>query len=325
MTLPRRSGDRGGGWTAADAPRQDGRIAVVTGANSGIGRETARAFAALGGHVVMACRNLEAARLARDDIARTVPGADLRIVHLDLADQASVRATAAEIAARYPGVDVLIDNAGVLRRRRELTADGFEMDFGTNVLGHFALTALLFPLLRAAGTRSRPARVVTIGSNAHRAGSLDLANLSMDTGFTAAAAYARSKLAQLLFAIELQRRLDAAALGNVISVAAHPGATETGVMRDQGVLGWLLETPTLGWLRRTFVMTAPGGALPGLLAATDPAVRGGEYYGPARLLHLSGPPVRVAWSAKATDPQLAASLWDAAEEMTGIRFAVGGA
>ncbi|AZG47594.1 Fatty acyl-CoA reductase [Gordonia insulae] len=295
-----------------------GRTVVVTGANSGIGLETARHLAGMGAHVVMACRNVDAATSARADVLDTVPGALVDIVQLDLGDLASVRKAADEIGNSYPAVDVLINNAGVMAGRRELTADGFEMDFGTSFLGHFALTGLLLDSLFAA----KAARVVTVGSNAHRAGEVDLDDLGMDETFSTSRAYARAKFAQLVFAVELQRRLGASGHTTPISVAAHPGATHSGVMRDSGrMLLWLFTTPSLHWLRRTFIMEGPEGALPSLRAATDPGVIGGQYYGPSGPMQFTGPPTLVVPSPRVFDAELGNRLWDKAEELTGVTYA----
>ncbi|NDZ97554.1 SDR family NAD(P)-dependent oxidoreductase [Streptomyces sp. SID6673] len=306
------------GWSPAQAPRMDGRTVVVTGSNTGIGLETTRHLARLGAHVLMACRNVEAAATARADILAGVPDARLDVVQLDLGDLASVRKAADEIGNSHPVVDVLINNAGVMAGRRELTADGFEMDFGTSFLGHFALTGLLLERLLSAES----GRVVTVGSSAHRAGVLDFDDLTMDHSFSTSRAYARAKFSQLVFAVELQRRLSASGHTAPISVAAHPGATHSGVMRDSGrLLHWLFTTPSLHWLRRSFIMEGPEGALPSLRAATDPDVIGGQYFGPSGPGQFSGPPVLVVPSPRVLDGGLGNRLWDTAEELTGVTYA----
>lgn len=305
------------GWGPTQAPRMDGKTVVVTGANSGIGLETVRHLARLGAHVLMACRNAEKADDARSDILGSVPNARIDVVQLDLSDLASVRKGADEIAGSHPVIDVLINNAGVMAGRHQLTADGYEMDFGTNLLGHYALTGLLLEPLLAA----RSARVVTVGSNAHRAGSIDFDDLGLDTAFTTSKAYARAKFAQLVFAVEFQRRLSAAGLTSPISVAAHPGATHSGVMRDSGaVMSWLFTTPSLHWIRRTFIMEGPEGALPSLRAATDPSVIGGQYYGPSGPMQFTGPPALALPSPRVVEPELGQRLWETAEELTGVRY-----
>lgn len=307
------------GWTLADAPPQTGRVAVVTGANSGIGREIALGLATLGARVVLACRNPQTSAEARDDIVGKVPGAELELVDLDLASLNSVHDAAAEIRRRHPRLDLLVNNAGVMRARRELTPDGFEMDFGTNYLGHYALTGLLTDRLLAADS----ARVVTVGSHVHRAGSIDFADLPMDRSFSTAAAYSRAKLAQMLFAMELDRRMRSAEV-SAISLAAHPGGTRTGVMREQSrLLQWAYHAPSLRWLTDRFIMDPPDGALPVLRAATDPKAQGGEYYGPVGSLGLVGPPVLVEPSVKAKDRDVAARLWDIGAELTGVTIDLG--
>ncbi|WP_374612939.1 oxidoreductase [Gordonia sp. (in: high G+C Gram-positive bacteria)] len=307
------------GWTLADAPPQTGRVAVVTGANSGIGREIALGLATLGARVVLACRNPQTSAEGRDDIVGKVPGAELELVDLDLASLNSVHDAAAEIRRRHPRLDLLVNNAGVMRARRELTPDGFEMDFGTNYLGHYALTGLLTDRLLAADS----ARVVTVGSHVHRAGSIDFADLPMDRSFSTAAAYSRAKLAQMLFAMELDRRMRSAEV-SAISLAAHPGGTRTGVMREQSrFLQWAYHAPSLRWLTDRFIMDPPDGALPVLRAATDPKAQGGDYYGPVGSLGLVGPPVLVEPSVKAKDRDVAARLWDIGAELTGVTIDLG--
>lgn len=304
-------------WVLADAPSQRDRVAVVTGANSGIGLETARLLALLGAHVVMACRSEESAIAARDDIASSVPGALLEIESVDLSDLSSVRDCAQHLRRNHSSIDILVNNAGVMRQRRELTVDGFEMDLGTNCFGHFALTGLLMGSLTAAPS----ARVVTVGSKVYKAGAIDFDDLGMERNFSPARAYARAKLAQLVLAVELQRRLDRAGRGSPISVAAHPGATQSGVMRDQAAwLQWLFTAPSLRWIRRTFIMETQGGALISVRAATDPAITAGQYLGPDGVLGFSGPPAVESLTAKATDPALGESLWEAAEKLTGVHY-----
>ncbi|MFE0750949.1 oxidoreductase [Gordonia sp. NPDC058843] len=307
------------GWTLADAPPQTGRLAVVTGANSGIGREIALGLATLGARVVLACRNPQNAAEAHDYIAGKVPGAELETVDLDLASLDSVRTAAGEISRRHTRIDVLVNNAGVMRARRELTPDGFEMDFGTNYLGHYALTGLLTGRLLAADA----ARVVTVGSHVHRAGTIDFGDLTMERTFSTAGAYSRSKLAQMMFALELDRRMRSAEV-SAISLACHPGGTRTGVMREQSkFLQWAYHAPSLRWLTDRFIMDPPDGALPVLRAAADPKAQGGEYYGPVGSLGLVGRPVLVEPAVKAKDLAVAARLWDIGAELTGVTIDLG--
>ncbi|WP_454174688.1 oxidoreductase [Gordonia sputi] len=311
-------------WSLSDAPDLSGRTAVVTGANSGVGLATAGHLARLGARVVLACRNVEAAERARDAIlaeggsggpgSQTSP--DIEIVQVDLSELDSVRRAADELVERFLAIDILVNNAGVMRAERELTKDGVEMDFATNFLGHFALTGLLLGPLRAA----RNARIVSVCSKLSSVGRLDPDDLAMDVGYSAAAAYSRSKLAQAIFAVALQRRLALLGDGAPSSVLAHPGATHSGVMRDQGMLSWLFTTPTLRWVRRTFIMDPAEGALSSVRAATDPGLLGGQYIGPRGFLELSGAPVLVAPPEETDDLRLARALWEAAEKATGVGF-----
>ena len=314
----------GAGWTSADAPRLDGRTAVVTGANSGLGLKTARALARLGATVVLACRNLDAATIAAEDITATDHDADLAIVRLDLSDLAAVREAADTIRADHRQVDILVNNAGVMSKARSFTADGFELDFGTNFLGHYALTGLLLDRINfSRGERSDGrcgGRVVTVTSAAHRKGSIDFDDLPMDHNYSVPAAYARSKLAELMFAIELQRRLAAAGMPGA-SLAAHPGASYSGVMRDQSkILNWAFTSPRMRWLLNLFVQEPDRGALPAPRAATDPAAFGGQFYGPSGRLEATGSPVLVSPADRAVDSAVAQRLWDVAEELTGVRY-----
>lgn len=317
-------------WSVSDAPDLSGRTAVVTGANSGVGLATAGHLAHLGARVVLACRNVEAAERARDAIvadarsgglgSRIGPDSqispDIDIVQVDLSELDSVRRAADELVERFPTIDILVNNAGVMRAEREVTKDGVEMDFATNFLGHFALTGLLLGPLRAA----RGARIVSVCSKLSTVGRLDPDDLAMTTGYSAAAAYSRSKLAQAIFAVALQRRLALLGDGAPSSVLAHPGATHSGVMRDQGVLSWLFSTPSLRWVRRTFIMDPAEGALSSVRAATDPGLLGGQYIGPGGFLELSGAPVLVAPPEETDDLRLARALWEAAEKATGVGF-----
>lgn len=305
------------GWTLSDAPDLSGCRAVVTGANSGVGLATATHFAYLGADVVLACRNLDAAHTARDTILADVrPAGSVDIVQVDLSDPASVRRASDEFLERYRVIDILVNNAGVMKGTRELTSGGIEMDFATNFLGHFALTGQLLDLLRAGDS----ARIVSVCSKLSKVGRLDPHDLAMDTGYSPAAAYSRSKLAQAVFAVALQRRLALLGEGASSSVLAHPGATHSSVMRDQGVLSWLFTTPSLRRLRGTFIMDPAEGALSSVRAATDPGLLGGQYIGPGGFLGLSGAPVLVAPPEETDDLGLARALWEVAEKTTGVVF-----
>jgi len=295
-----------GDWAEADIPDQLGRVAVVTGGNSGIGFETARALAGHGATVVLASRNVDRTKAAVDRIAVTAPGAQLSAVRLDLGSLDSVRTAAEEISAAHPRIDLLVNNAGVTKLS-EPTPDGFEPLFGINHLGTFALTGRLLDRLLA----TRGSRVVTVSSIAHRGGQLDLADLAStgDQGRD----YSRSKLANLLFSYELARRLTAAG-ALTLAVAAHPGIASTDMSRK--------EVPALAdlFMSRVLGRTPARGALPSLRAATDPAARSGDYYGPSGLLGIFGEPAPVPSSDRSHDTDLQRALWTESERLTGVTY-----
>jgi NAD(P)-dependent dehydrogenase (short-subunit alcohol dehydrogenase family) len=295
-------------WTADDIPDQSGRVAVVTGANSGLGLETARQLAAHGATVVLAVRRPERGLAAIEDIRSTVPAAQLVLQQLDLASLASVRDAAEQLRDRHEHIDLLVNNAGVMYTDRGCTVDGFELQFGTNHLGHFALTAqLLDRLLVTDGSR-----VVTVGSLGHWAPfAIDLDDVRAEGGYNRFGAYTRSKLSNLSFAYELHRRLTAAG-EQTISVAAHPGGSDTELAN---------HVPGMGFMRRwmsPLAQSAAMGALPTLRAATDPAISGGQYLGPDRFCETRGHPIVVRSSARSQDPELAARLWRLSEDLTGL-------
>jgi NAD(P)-dependent dehydrogenase (short-subunit alcohol dehydrogenase family) len=296
------------GWSEADIPDQSGRTAVVTGANSGIGYETARALAAKGARVVLACRSEDKGRDAERRVRAAAPAADVRFEPLDLGALASVRAFAEKLSAEEPRLDLLINNAGIMMPPLGRTAEGFETQLGTNHLGHFALTGLLLPRLRA----TQRARVVSVSSTAHWWGRIDFSDLNAERSYDATRAYGQSKLANLLFARELQRRFDAAGIA-ALSVAAHPGSTRTNLQQYSSLLRNFV---------RVLSQEPPQGALPTLRAATDPGVRGGEYYGPSRIFGTIGPPERARSSARAQDAAVARRLWEVSEQLTGVRFGI---
>jgi NAD(P)-dependent dehydrogenase (short-subunit alcohol dehydrogenase family) len=297
-------------WGASDIPDQHGRTAVITGANSGIGLEAARYLAARGARVVLACRDEAKAGAAAAAIAAQVPGAQAETLGLDLSSLESVRAAGAEIRSRYPRLDLLVNNAGVMMPPLGRTADGFELQFGTNHLGHFALTGLVLPSLLAVPG----ARVVTVSSNGHKMGRIHFDDLQWEHGYRRMGAYAQSKLANLLFTYELQRRL-AAAAAPAIAVAAHPGTSDTALVR---------HLPAFAQVGSRLVPNQPAamGSLPTLRAATDPAVTGGDYYGPAGFGEFSGPPRLVRSSSRSHDEAVQRRLWAVSEELTGVTFAV---
>lgn len=296
-------------WTAADIPDQTGRTAVVTGANTGLGLETAAALAAHGARVVLAVRNLEKGKQAADRITAATPGADVQLQELDLGSLASVREAAAQLRSTHDRIDLLINNAGVMYPPKSTTADGFEMQFGTNHLGHFALTGLLLDrLLPVTGSR-----VVVVSSVGHRIrAAIHFDDLQWERSYSRVGAYGQSKLANLLFTYELQRRL--APHGTTIAAAAHPGVSDTELTR---------HLPTLiGRLGKPFFQPAELGALPTLRAATDPAVQGGQYYGPDGFQEVRGYPKLVASSAQSHDAELQRRLWAVSEELTGVSYDV---
>jgi NAD(P)-dependent dehydrogenase (short-subunit alcohol dehydrogenase family) len=297
-------------WTEADVPDQSGRVAVITGANTGIGFEAAAVLADKGAHVVMAVRDLDKGRDAANRITTRNPHARITLQRLDLSSLASVRAAADELQAANPRIDLLINNAGVMFTPEGLTPDGVEFQFGTNHLGHFALTGLLLDtMLPVHGSR-----VVTVSSLAHRVrASTDFDDVQRP--YDRVAAYGRSKLANLLFTYELQRRLVARDV-STIAVAAHPGNSRTELFRNSP-----------GWIRiasKVLVVLASQspkmGALPTLRAATDPAVRGGQYFGPSGPGEQRGYPKVVASSGPSHDDGLQLELWKASETLAGITY-----
>jgi NAD(P)-dependent dehydrogenase (short-subunit alcohol dehydrogenase family) len=323
----------GGRWTAADVPDQSGRVAVVTGASGGIGLETASVLAGRGADVVLACRDMAKAERAAASIragtasaAGTADrralsgGGHVRVVRLDLASLVCVREAADEILATWPRLDLLINNAGVMTPPYQRTPDGFELTFGTNHLGHFALTGLLLDrMLQTPGSR-----IVTVSSVGHWNGTMHFDDLQFEARYDANHAYWQSKLANLLFSYELQARLTKAN-ASTISLAAHPGVVRTELWRTSSGLERMLLSRWARPIAFWAVQDAPRGALPSLRAAVDPAVRGGEYYGPSGRKEYIGDPVLVKSSAASHEMADAGRLWQISEELTGVsyRFPVG--
>jgi NAD(P)-dependent dehydrogenase (short-subunit alcohol dehydrogenase family) len=304
-------------WSEADVPDQSGRVVVVTGANSGIGFQTAAILAYRGAHVVLAVRNLEKGNAALARIVAARPGADVTLQELDLGSLDSVRSAADALRTAYPRIDVLINNAGVMWTPKQVTKDGFEIQFGTNHLGHFALTGLVLDSLLPV----RGSRVVTVGSMGHRLrASIHFDDLQWERGYDRVAAYGQSKLANLLFTYELQRRLAARSSDKnaTIAVAAHPGITNTELARN---LPAILQ-PVRAVMAPVLFQSPAMGALPTLRAATDPAVQGGQYYGPDGFLEQRGHPKLVQSSAQSHDEELQRRLWVVSEELTGVSFGV---
>ncbi len=308
---------QGGRWTVAAVPALLGRTAVITGANSGIGLETACVLAARGATVVLGCRDLQKAGKAADQI-RIRTGAErerVSVVRLDLASLESVRQAAAEIRSSFEGLDLLINNAGVMRPPRQQSVEGFELTFATNHLGHFALAGLVLDrLLATAGSR-----IVTVSSVGHRDGIMRFDDLQFDRGYRADDAYSQSKLANLLFTYGLQARLRAAGM-RTIALAAHPGLARTDLWRwdplPVRITASRLLLPLTFWLAQSARM----GALPTLRAATDPAAGGGEYYGPGGWHEYTGYPAQVESSAASHDAAAQRRLWEVSEQLTGVCY-----
>ena len=302
-------------WTEADVPDQTGRRALVTGANAGIGFETAQALAGRGALVILACRDLAGAEAAAHRIVSAIPNADVETVHLDLASLASVRQAAAEVGAGDGGIDVLINNGGVMEPPYERTVDGFELTFATNHLGHFALTGLLLDRLLG-----RPgSRIVTVSSEGHARGVIDFEDLHSENGYNPAEAYYQSKLANLLFTYELDRRLRAAG-AETIALACHPGIVLTNLYRTRSRLERASLSPRLRFLNSRFVQSTQMGALPTLRAATDPAAQGSECYGPSR--GNTGDPMVVESSPRSHDEEAQRRLWQESERLTGVSYSI---
>ena len=301
-------------WSEADVPDQSGRVVVVTGANTGIGYATAAVLAYRGAHVVLAVRNLTKGNEALARIVAASPGADVTLQALDLSSLDSVRTAAGALRDAYPRIDLLINNAGVMLTPKQLTADGFELQFGTNHLGHFALTGLLLDRLR----NVRGSRVVTVSSMAHRMrAGIHFDDLQWERRYNRGAAYGQAKLANLLFTYELQRRLVAAG-AQTIATAAHPGGSNTELTRNLPAI----VRPVLAVLGPVLFQSAAMGALPTLRAATDPTVAGGQYYGPDGIGQQRGHPTLVESSAQSHDEDLQRRLWAVSEELTGVRFGI---
>jgi len=304
------------GWTDRDIPDQHGRTVLVTGANSGLGLRSAEALARAGATVILACRDQAKAAAARDAVAAVATGDEPWCVPLDLADLSSVRDAASTLGARLDHLDVLMNNAGVMAIPLRRTADGFEAQFGTNHLGHFALTGLVLPLLLAA-----PApRVVTTSSQAHRAGRMRWHDPHWRTGYRKWLAYGQSKLANLLFTFELDRRAREAGT-NLLAVAAHPGYAATHLQAvGPELAGHRLQARMMQLVNRVVAQSDTQGAWPQLYAATMGDVEGGAYYGPGGPFEVRGHPKRTRPMASARDPRDAARLWELSERETGVIY-----
>lgn len=297
-------------WTANDIPDQTGKIIVITGANSGVGYESALALARKGAHIVMACRNLDKAEEARKDILLLLPKAQIETLTLNLGSLNSIREFSETFKARYPALNVLMNNAGIMGLPYAKTADGFEQQFGTNHLGHFALTGLLLPALLVAPH----SRVVTISSSAYLTGKMRFDDLQGERHYQRWSAYEQSKLANILFALELQRKLEATQ-AQTISVAAHPGHAVTN-LQNHGINQ--LERFQSRFFNALTGQPAEEGARAQLYAATAEQVQGGEFYGPKWILW--GDVARVEVNARGKNQADAAQLWQLSEQFTGIHY-----
>jgi NAD(P)-dependent dehydrogenase (short-subunit alcohol dehydrogenase family) len=302
-------------WTAAQIPALDGKTALTTGANSGIGYQAALELARHGAHVLLGCRNAAKGADALARLLAAVPGAKAEVVELDMASLASIRAFAASFAARGVPLDLLINNAGVMALpTRELTIDGFERQFGTNHLGHFALAGLLMPELLAAAAP----RVVTVASIAHRTGKIEFDNLHGERKYTPRDAYNRSKLANILFARELEKRARAAN-SKLVSIPVHPGVSRTNII-ENGMAPTGLKAMVINAVAALVMQSDEAGALPTLYAATSPTAVGGEYIGPDGFLGVKGSPTVEQPKPQALDEDVAAKLWTVSEQLTGVVY-----
>ena len=301
-------------WSAEDIPDQAGKVAIVTGANSGLGYVTALELARHGAEVVMACRSAEKGEATAARIEEVASGPKPRVLQLDLGNLDSV----GRFADSFSGVrvDVLVNNAGVMMTPQRTTADGFELQLGTNHLGHFALTGLLLDALQ----RSDAGRIVTLSSNEHKGGRIDFDDLQQERDYSPRGAYQRSKLANAVFAIELDRRLRAAG-STTISAFAHPGYSATN-LQSSGPTG--VAKVAMAITNRLVAQRPERGALPTLYAATAPGVEGGDYYGPDGFAEMRGFPTKTQAIAEAYDLELGKRLWQLSEELTGVRYQRGG-
>ena len=293
-------------WTAEHIPDLTAKVAIVTGANTGIGYEMARALADKSATVILACRNRDKGEAAVRQIRREYPEAKVELLQVDLSELASVRRFADEFTSHYDRLDILINNAGIMATPFVKTCDGFELQFATNHLGHFALTGLLLACI----IRDPRARVVTVSSWGHHFGVIDFDDLNAEKGYDPGRAYAQSKLANLLFTYELQRRFEDTGV-DALAAAAHPGWTATGLPAHRPMVRML--NPLIG-------QKPEKGALPALYAATAPDVQGGSYYGPRSWGGLRGYPAKARPSDRSHDAAVAASLWAVSEELTGVRY-----
>jgi NAD(P)-dependent dehydrogenase (short-subunit alcohol dehydrogenase family) len=314
-------------WTPAAIPPQSGRLAYLTGANSGIGYHAALELARAGCAVILACRDRNKADAARTRVLAAVPSAEIDIATLDLASLDSVRSAAQSFLATGQRLDLLINNAGIMALpTRRISRDGFELQLATNHFGHFALTGLLLPALLRPAANTVPSRIVTVSSIAHRGATMDFGDLQWVRGYKPWPAYRRTKLANLFFGFELQRRLDrafAGATAPTMSVVVHPGVSNTNLFAaGPGQGGGLLAKIVPTFIALTAQSDAQG-SWPTLYGATSPAIHGGHFYGPHGFREIRGYPVEVRAEAQAYDETLATKLWAVSEQLTGVRYAFG--
>jgi NAD(P)-dependent dehydrogenase (short-subunit alcohol dehydrogenase family) len=311
-------------WKPAAIPPQTGKLAYVTGANSGVGYHAALELARAGCAVILACRDRAKADAARTRILAAMPAAAIEIADLDLASLNSVRAAAHAFIVTGRRLDLLINNAGIMALpERRTTPEGFELQFGTNHFGHFALTGLLLPALLRANTGGAPTRIVTVSSIAHRGATIDFADLQWERGYKPMPAYRRTKLANLLFGLELQRRLGRER-AQAMSVVVHPGVSNTNLFAAGPGSGRSLAAKLTPPFVALIAQSDAQGSWPTLYAATMPQIEGGHYYGPDGFREMRGYPVEVRAEAQAYDEALAGRLWEISEQLTGVRYPLPG-
>ena len=303
-------------WTENDIPNLDGKVIVITGANSGLGFENSKQFAKKGATVVMACRNLKKGEIAKNKILKDVPDAKLKLMELNLGDLESIKQFAEEFKKEFEKLDVLLNNAGIMMVPFQKTKDGFESQLGTNFLGHFALTALLFDVLR----NTAGSRIVNVSSLAHKTGKkIEKKHFLSEEGYNKSEAYSRSKLANLLFSYELGKRVEAKNLDMKV-VAVHPGIATTSLADH--LIPYILRVIIRPIFRLFLIQSSAKGALPSSRAATDPNVKNNEYYGPSNPKGTKGYPVKIESEGLSHDEELAKEVWSIAEELTGIQFEI---
>jgi NAD(P)-dependent dehydrogenase (short-subunit alcohol dehydrogenase family) len=298
-------------WTVNNIPELKGKTILVTGANSGIGFEAAKEFSRKGATVILACRNMEKAEKALNDIKNEIPTALAEIMELDVSSLKSVQLFVEAFKAKHKSLDILLNNAGVMMTPYGKTVDGYELQFATNHLGHFALSGELIDLLRS----TPGSRVVNVSSLAHMIGKMDFSDMMFENGkgYTPAKAYGRSKLANLLFTYELQRRFDSMNT-DTIAVAAHPGVSSTNLDRHIGDRG------IFSVISKNMSQTSAMGALPSIRACVDPDVKGGQYYGPGNFMNMTGYPILVRSNARSHNKKDAKKLWELSEKLTGVKY-----